>query len=183
MTHNAFYLNLIKFFTLAFVLAFTAYAATANEVVLDLEPFPVCPSCLGENSDSNTPNIITGTEPEQSQLSADIPKISIGGNGIISVAVLNPDLIDFDSVQLAVVEIADLEIAAEYLSYSFEDIDNDDQTDIVFYFSTRDLIPPHSLSKKSAHDTCLLVDILKTDNTISNYSLCKHAMIIEQDNI
>ncbi len=183
MTGNAFYLNLIKFVTMAFVLAFTAYAANANEVIMDLEPFPVCTSCLDENSDSNNPTMITATESERSLLSVDLPRISLGGNGMISVAVLNPDLTDFDSVRFAIVEVADLEIAAEYLSYSLKDINQDEKTDIVFYFSTRDLMPSHPVTEKNEHDACLIIDILKTDNSISNYSLCEHAFFIEQDNI
>ncbi|MBC2715488.1 MAG: hypothetical protein HF978_09275 [Desulfobacteraceae bacterium] len=59
MTVNVFYLNLIKFFIMAFVLAFIAYVANATEVMMDLEPFPACTSCLAENSDSNNPNKIT----------------------------------------------------------------------------------------------------------------------------
>jgi hypothetical protein len=183
MILNAFYLNLLKFLTMAFVLAFIAYAANAKEVVMDLQPFPVCISCLDENSDSNIPTMIADTTSEQAPDFAKLPQISLMSNQIISVAVLNPDLVDFDSVRFAIVEVADLEIAAEYLSYSLEDINNDDQTDIVFYFSTQDLIPAHFLTNRFAHDTCLIVDILKTDKTIKNYNLCEQAIFIEQDNI
>jgi hypothetical protein len=183
MTLNAFYLNLLKFLIMAFILAFTAYAAKASEVFLDLAPFPACTSCLDENADSNNPNIIKDTEPEQANLSEDFAKINLGGNSIISVAVLNPDLSDFDSVRFAIVEVADLEIAAEFLRYSLKDINQDGKTDIIFYFSTRDLIPSNPEIEKTEHDACLIVDILKTDNTIRNYSLCEQAFFIEQDSI
>ena len=183
MTLNAFYLNLLKFLIMAFVLAFTAYAAKASEVFLDLAPFPACTSCLDENTDNNNPNIIKNTEPEQTNLSDDFAKINLGGNIIISVAVLNPDLSDFDSVRFAIVEVADLEIAAEYLNYSLKDINEDGKIDIVFYFSTRDLIPSHPEIEEAEHDACLIVDILTTDNTIRNYSLCEQAFFIKQDNI
>jgi hypothetical protein len=168
---------------MAFVLAFTAYTAKANEVIMDLAPFPACTSCLAENTDSNIPDIIKDAEPEKTELSDDFAKINLGGNSIISVAVLNPDLSDFDSVRFAIVEVADLEIAAEYLSYSLKDINQDGNTDIVFYFSTRDLIPSHPDTIKTEHDACLIVDILKTDKTIRNYSLCEQAFFIEQDSI
>jgi hypothetical protein len=178
MTLNAFYLNLLKFLITAFVLAFTIYTAKANEIIMDLAPFPACTGCLAENAGSSSPNTIKDTEPEQAILSDDSARINIGGHSIISVAVLNPDLSDFDSVRFAIVEVADLEIAAEYLSYSLRDMNQDGKTDIVFYFSTRDLIPSHPEIKKAEHNACLIVDILKTDNTIRNYSLCEHAFFI-----
>ena len=181
MTLNAFYLNLLKFLIMAFVLAFTVYVAKANEVIMDLAPFPACTSCLADNADSSS--IIKDTDPEIANLSDDSAKINPEGNSMISVAVLNPDLSDFDSVRFAIVEVADLEIAAEYLSYSIEDINQDGKIDIVFYFSTRDLIPSHPETEKTEHDACLIVDILKTDNTIRNYSLCEQAFFIEQDSI
>ena len=187
MTRNAFYLNFLKFLTMAFVLAFIVYAANANEVIMDIAPFPACTSCLDENADSINsnimPNILKDTKSEQTNLFDDFSKINLGGNSIISMAVLNPDLSDFDSVRFAIVEVADLEIVAEYLRYSLKDINQDGKTDIVFYFSTRDLIPSHPEIEKTEHDTCLIVDILKTDNTIQNYSLCEQAFFIEQDSI
>lgn len=183
MTINTIYLNLLKFLTVAFVIGFIAYVANANDVIIDLEPFPACTSCLPEASDTTQPDIITNTGSAQSPLFPDLPKISLGGNGIISVAVLNPDLTNFDSVRFAIVEVADLKIAAEYLSYSLKDINQDKKTDIIFYFSTQDLIPSHPVTRRIDLDACLIVDILRTDKTISNYSLCEHALFMEQDNI
>ncbi len=58
MTLNAFYLNLLKFLIMAFVLAFIVYAANANEVIMDIAPFPACTNCLDENADSNNSNKI-----------------------------------------------------------------------------------------------------------------------------
>ena len=53
MTFNAFYLNLIKFLTMAFVLGFTAYVTNANEVISNHKPFSVSTSCFSENSEIN----------------------------------------------------------------------------------------------------------------------------------
>ena len=76
---------------MAFVLAFTAYAAKASEVFLNLAPFPACTSCLDENADSNNPNIIKDTEPEQANLSEDFAKINLEkSNGKTAVLDLYP---------------------------------------------------------------------------------------------
>ncbi len=182
MRENVLYLNLIKFLTMAFVLGFTAYLAKANEVILDIDPFPACIECMPETADMPPQNLTPENMPGQSLQSDNLPKISLG-NGVISMAVLNPDLTDFDSVRLAVVEIADLEIAAEYSSYALKDINHDDKTDLVFYFSTRDLIPSHPEADTIAHDACLFVDILNTNQTISNYSLCENAFFVAQGEI
>lgn len=59
MALNSFYLNLIKFLTMAFVLGFTAYVANANDVIPDLGSFSVGSSCITENPDCNSSNKIT----------------------------------------------------------------------------------------------------------------------------
>lgn len=51
MTINHVYLNVLKFVTIAFVLAFTAYAANSSEVVMDIDPFSACIPCVPENDD------------------------------------------------------------------------------------------------------------------------------------
>jgi len=49
MTINALYLNFIKFVTMAFVLAFTAYVSQADEVIFYFDQLPVCEECIAEN--------------------------------------------------------------------------------------------------------------------------------------
>ncbi|RPJ78545.1 MAG: hypothetical protein EHJ94_09330 [Deltaproteobacteria bacterium] len=183
MTITTAYLNIIKFVTIAFVLAFTAYTANSNEVIMDIEPFPTCTECMPENSDADTRTLTLENRLDPSLRSSDQPEISLGGDGLISIAVLNPDLSDFDSIRFAIVEITDLEIAAEYISYSLKDINHDEQTDLVFYFSTRDLTPPQPAAKEISHDACLFVDILNTDKSISNYNICANAIFLAQEKI
>ena len=165
MTTSTLYFNLVKILTMAFVLGFCAYVVHADEVVLDAGAFQTCTDCMGENQGPDlSGHDAAATGPENSEM--------------ISVAVLNPDLSDFDSVKLAVVEIADLEVVAEFTSYSLKDINHDDKTDMVFYFSSRDLMPPTAASGKNTHDACLFVDIMKKDKTITNLNLCKHGLVI-----
>ena len=183
MSAHVFYLNLIKFLTVALVLGFTVYVSNANEVIMDIEPFPVCIECMKENPGIDRLNLSSENGLNPSVSSDGQLKISPESNGMISVAVLNPDLTDMDSVSFAIVEVADLEIAAEYSSYSLKDINDDDKTDMVFYFSVRDLIPSHPASEETEHDACLFVDILKTDKTTSNYSICQHSLFLPQDKI
>jgi len=180
---HVFYLNLIKFLTVALVLGFTVYVSNANEVVMDIDPFPVCIECMNENSGVDPTDLPSENELAPSVSSADQQKTVAVNNGMISVAVLNPDLTDFAAVSFAIVEVADLEIAAEYSSYSLKDINHDDKTDMVFYFLARDLMPPHPASEEKVHDACLFVDILKTDKTTSNYSICQHSLFLPQDKI
>ncbi len=44
---------------MAFVLAFTAYVANANESIVNHGPLVAYTSCIAENSDSNISNSIT----------------------------------------------------------------------------------------------------------------------------
>lgn len=114
---------------------------------LDIKPCYVCTNC--------TEDILEDSEEAEWAKCEDMPSINLWSNGVIAVAILDPELNleEFGSAS-ASIWVEDLQIGAKSVKWSVEDVNHDGTLDLVFHFSTNDLIPEGDLDP-GTHGLCL----------------------------
>jgi len=120
---------------------------------LDIKPCYVCTNCALDESgdymiDDEGQYILTDESEEVFPVweqCMDLPSINLWSNGVIAVAVLDPEYLDTSvfasaSASISVTVREDIDLVADSLKYSVEDVNHDGTLDLVFHFSTNDLI-------------------------------------------
>ncbi|MFZ7112411.1 MAG: hypothetical protein ACOWYE_12070 [Desulfatiglandales bacterium] len=150
---------------------------------LDIKPCYVCTNCALDESgdymiDEEGQYILTEESEEDFPVweqCMDLPSINLWSNGLIAVAILDPELNleEFGSAS-ASIRVDDLQIGAESVKWSVEDVNHDGTLDLVFHFSTNDLIPEGEFESMDpgTHELCLTPTI----NESPGEALCDDAM-------
>lgn len=156
--------------------------ASVSAQELDIKPCYVCTNCaldeFGDYIIEEGQYILTEESEEDSPLweqCTDLPSINLWSNGLIAVAILDPelDLEEFNSAS-ASVWVEDLQVGADSVKYSVEDVNHNDTLDLVFHFSTKDLIPEGDLDPLDPPDVFELC-LTPTINESTMDSLCDEA--------
>ncbi|MDX9788044.1 MAG: hypothetical protein RBT11_14770 [Desulfobacterales bacterium] len=156
------------------------------EPALDIKPDYVCTNCA---LDDNGNYIIVDDQLVLNEGEAPIwvaaedpPAVNLWSNGMIAIAILEANLVDFVNVGSATFAVAALGVDAEFVRYSIEDVNHDGVMDLVLHFFTEDLIPDVPMEAPAPLEGCLTVAI-ETMNGLVDYSLCDEALFFNEGKI